>query len=141
MCAEPSPGNRPVKVLVVDDEEDIVEYLRTVLEDNGFEVEGALRADEALAFQEKSAQLSENSPLPDAWIQVRGLYLALGRTEDARRADRQRPGAVLPDAGRSCRTGEEQGGRRQYLLHPRLLGIHRTLGVCRHARRDCFFYP
>lgn len=49
MCAEPSPGSGPVKVLVVDDEEDIVEYLKTVLEDNGFVAEGALRADEALA--------------------------------------------------------------------------------------------
>ena len=38
-----------LKILVVDDEEDIVEYLKTVLEDNGYVAEGALRADEALA--------------------------------------------------------------------------------------------
>jgi CheY-like chemotaxis protein len=34
-------GGAPARLLVVDDEADIVEYLCTVLEDNGFEVAGA----------------------------------------------------------------------------------------------------
>jgi CheY-like chemotaxis protein len=39
----PSEGRRdPVRLLVVDDEADIVEYLCTVLEDNGFEAGGEL---------------------------------------------------------------------------------------------------
>lgn len=49
MASQSGQASDPLKVLVVDDEEDIVEYLKTVLEDNGFKVEGALRADEALA--------------------------------------------------------------------------------------------
>ena len=36
------------RVLVVDDEEDVVFFLRTVLEDAGFQVETALSVDEAL---------------------------------------------------------------------------------------------
>jgi CheY-like chemotaxis protein len=43
-----APHAGGLRVLVVDDEEDIVEYLKTVLEDNGYQAEGALRAEEAL---------------------------------------------------------------------------------------------
>jgi CheY-like chemotaxis protein len=42
---EPRPG-KP-RVLIVDDEEDIVEYVKTVLEDNGYEAMGAQDAGEA----------------------------------------------------------------------------------------------
>jgi DNA-binding response OmpR family regulator len=43
----------PLRVLVVDDEEDIVEYLSAVLEDNGFRAIGASNADAALEAAER----------------------------------------------------------------------------------------
>jgi two-component system phosphate regulon response regulator PhoB len=43
----------PLRVLVVDDEEDIVEYLSAVLEDNGFNAIGASDADAALAATDR----------------------------------------------------------------------------------------
>jgi len=43
----------PLRVLVVDDEEDIVEYLSAVLEDNGFIAIGASNADAALEAAER----------------------------------------------------------------------------------------
>jgi CheY-like chemotaxis protein len=48
MNPEPAPRTRPPKVLVVDDEGDIVEYLSTVLEDEGFSAAGLTVADGAL---------------------------------------------------------------------------------------------
>lgn len=41
MIPAPVPAGRPLRVLVVDDEEDIVAYLSTVLEDNGYCAVGA----------------------------------------------------------------------------------------------------
>jgi two-component system chemotaxis response regulator CheY len=43
------------KILVVDDDADTVEYVSTLLEDNGYEVRGADRAEEALEVLETFA--------------------------------------------------------------------------------------
>ncbi len=48
--AQGGAGMKPKKILVVDDEEDIVEFYEQLLEDNGYEVISAYDGQQALAL-------------------------------------------------------------------------------------------
>lgn len=50
-------NNTPTKVLVVDDEPDIVEFLKLDFEDAGFEVFSASGGDQAIAFLDKDSDI------------------------------------------------------------------------------------
>jgi len=108
------------RVLIVDDDEDIVEYICTLLEDHGYEVRGAKASDAALSALEEFAA---DVVIIDVMMPGRsGLDLLVHLRKDQRW--QQVPVLVL--------TGNDQvledGGRSYLSAHEGIRGADGVLG-------------
>ena len=56
------------------------------------------KIDEAIRYQERAANLGDNSPFPQTWIRLRDLYIAAGKAKEASAANAKAQAKMISKA-------------------------------------------